>query len=583
MRGAALFLALRRLRAPILVIVGVFAFSMAGLALIPGVDGEGRVWHFTLAQALYFVAYTATTIGFGEIPAAFTDTQRLWVTAIIFASVIGWAYLLASLLALARDPAFRMALVAGRFRRQVAALREPFYLICGFGETGMLVGRALDATGRRFALVDIDEARVEEADLMDLSQDPPALAADARLPDHLIAAGLAKPECRGVLALTNDDKANLAVAMSVRLLHPEIPVVARAMSRDTVANMASFGVDHIINPFAKFGGYLALAIASPGSYRLLSWLTGLPGTTLEPETAPPRGHWIVCGYGRFGREVVKAFREHGLDVTVIDPGERPVDGLPTVRGLGTEASPLVEAGVQQSVGIVAGTDDDISNLSIAVTARELNPNLFTILRQNLQANRALFDAYKADITMVSSEIIANECLALIHTPLLGRFLAVVREESDAWADRVIARLQASMGESAPEIWSVPLSTGGAYAVHRALFFEGARIPLGDLRRDPREREQRLACEALYLARGDKSFVLPADDFVLEPGDQILFAGTPEARDNQWSMLRNINVRDYVLTGLDAPAGWFWQRLARRRKGSEPGSSWFSLQGSDPDF
>jgi len=46
----------------------------------------------TLFQAFYFTSYTASTIGFGEIPYAFTDRQRLWVTVIIYASVIGWAY-----------------------------------------------------------------------------------------------------------------------------------------------------------------------------------------------------------------------------------------------------------------------------------------------------------------------------------------------------------------------------------------------------------------------------------------------------------------------------------------------------------
>jgi voltage-gated potassium channel len=161
--GSAFFLALRRLRAPILAIVAVFALGMAGLALIPGVDEAGRPWRMTLFQALYFMAYTATTIGFGEIPRPFTDTQRAWVTAAIFASVVAWAYLLASVLALARDPAFRAALVTDRVRRQVRALTEPFYLICGFGETGMLVARALDRLGLRFALVDIDPARIEEA------------------------------------------------------------------------------------------------------------------------------------------------------------------------------------------------------------------------------------------------------------------------------------------------------------------------------------------------------------------------------------------------------------------------------------
>ena len=549
MGSSALFLALRRLRAPILFIVAVFAIGMVGLALIPGLDPEGRPWRPTLLQALYFMAYTATTIGFGEIPHPFTDTQRLWVTAAIFASVIAWAYLLASVLALARDPAFRAARIASRVRRQVHRLTEPFYLICGFGETGTLVAQALDRLGYRFALVDIAPERIEEAELTDFAQDPPALSADAKTPENLVAAGLKRDECRGVLALTNDDQANLAVAMAVRLLHPAIPVLARAMSRETSANMASFGTDHIINPFAKFGDYLALAIASPGSYRLLSWLTGLPGTTLEPETAPPRGHWVVCGYGRFGREVVEAFREHAMDVTIVDKQ-------------GSEKSVLKEAGVERSVGIVAGTDDDIANLSIAVTARELNPQLFTIVRQNLHANRELFSAYKADILMVSSEIIADECLALIRTPLLARFLAVVRAETDAWADAVIARLQASLGNDTPEIWSVALNASHAPAMHRALFFDATPIKVGDLRRDPRERSQKLACEALYLLHGEDRQVLPSDETLLAPGDRLLFAGTPEAREAQFPMLRNVNTRDYVLTGVQVPGGWVWQKLGR---------------------
>ncbi len=567
MRGSIVFLALRRLRAPIIYLVAVFAIGMAGLALIPGVDEHGLPWRMSLFQAFYFMVYTASTIGFGEIPRAFTDTQRLWVTALIFASVVGWTYMVARLIALSQDGAFRAALVAARFRRAVRALREPFYLICGFGETGLLVGRALDALNQRFCVIEVAESRVQELEMMDLQQDPPGIAADARLPQILLDAGLAKPECRGVLALTNDDEANLAVAISVRLLNPRVPILARAMSRDTAANMASFHTDRIINPFAEFGRYLALAIASPGSYRLLSWLTGLPGTTLKPETSPPRGHWLVCGYGRFGREVVQAFRGQGLDVTVIEPHALAIDGLRSVRGKGTEAPSLLEAGIKGAAGIVAGTDNDINNLSIAVTARELNPGIFTIMRQNFLANRALFEAFDADIVVVSGEIIANECLALINTPLLERFLAEVHSRDDAWADAAIATLQAAIGENAPEIWSVSIDTRDASALHRLLTVEGGTALLGDLLRDPAAREATLPCLPLYLLRGQEAYVLPEAVTKLEPGDQVLCAGHPAARRDQMLALRNINLRDYVVSGKVVPGGWIWDWFARRKRGA----------------
>jgi len=560
-----LLLTLRRLRAPIVLLIVVFAVGMVGLVLIPGVDEHGEPWHMSMFQAFYFMTYTASTIGFGEIPQGFTDRQRLWVTVIIFSSVIGWAYLVASLLALGRDKAVRRALVENRFNRRVQAIVEPFFIVCGFGETGRLIAQALDLRRRRFVVLEVDETRAQEVDLIDFEQVPLALAADARLPDNLVAAGLRKDQCRGVLALTNDDQANLAVAMTVRLLEPNVPVLARAMSRETAANMASFDTHHIINPFARFGEQLALAIAAPANYRLVAWLTGLPGTTLEPEVAPPRGRWVVCGYGRFGREVVEAFRAQQLDVTVIDPlaPERP--DLPAVRGTGTEAEPLREAGIESAAGIVAGTDDDINNLSIVVTARELNRNLFTIVRQNLQANRALFDAFDADMTMVSSELIASQCLAVLRAPLLGPFLEIARTESADWANALLERLERQIGQRAPAMWGVTLNISEAPAFYR-LLMEGGSAKVEDLSRDPAERGSQLACVPLCLARAGERIVLPEYTLALQAGDHILFAGRSIARDRQRVLLSNPKVRDYVLTGNDGPASWAWWRAARSSAG-----------------
>lgn len=558
MSGSVLLLGLRRLRGPLIVIISVFAAGIAGLVLIPGADADGAPWRMTFAEALYFMSYTATTIGFGEVPAEFTPAQRLWVTAIIFASVMGWAYLVASLLALARDDAFRGALTAAAFARAIRSLREPFYLVCGFGETGLLVARALDRLGRRVAVVDIDESRIQELTLQNLTQDVPAVCGDARLPGTLLDAGLASRYCTGVLALTNDDQANLAVAMSVRLLNPDTPVLARAMSRDVEANMASFNTNHIINPFARFGDYLALALAAPASYRLAAWLTALPGSEFRVHLAPPRGRWVVCGYGRFGREVVNALRDQGLDACIVDPDEDEVPGLQTVRGTGTEAEPLRRAGITNAVGIVAGTDDDITNLSIAVTARELNGDLFTIVRQNLQSSGALFRAFDADITMVSSEIIANECLAVIKTPRLADFLAFVRGQQDQWAERALERLGAVMGSRVPEIWSVRMNVDEAPAPRAVLTRTSRPVTLTDLLRDPADRERPLPMLPLGRWRRGTFSAMPDLETPLQADDELLFAGGGTARRSQLGMLRNANVCRYLLTGDDLPSGSIWR-------------------------
>ena len=90
--GDILLLALRRLRAPLIGLILAYAISVLGLALIPGVDAAGQPSEMSFFHAFYVISYTATTIGFGEIPYAFTDAQRGWVTVSLYLSVICWAY-----------------------------------------------------------------------------------------------------------------------------------------------------------------------------------------------------------------------------------------------------------------------------------------------------------------------------------------------------------------------------------------------------------------------------------------------------------------------------------------------------------
>lgn len=565
--GAVFFIAIRRLRAPLVLIILIFAVSTAGLTLIPGVDSQGRPWQPTLFEAFYFVSYTATTIGFGELPNTFTNPQRLWATVIIFMSVVGWAYLLGSLLGLSQDKGFQSAIVAARFRRAVRALREPFYLLCGLGETGLMIARSLDRLGYRFAVLDPEERRIQELDLEEFAADPPAFAGDATSPEVLTMAGLRKPECRGVLALTNDDGVNLSIAVAARLLHPGLRTIARSDTPLITASMTTVGVHEVINPYREFAERLAIAMKAPDTHRLLTWLTGPPGAELRPRVPSPPGRWIVCGYGRFGFEIVKAIRDGGFDVVVVDPKPAEPIGLHVVRGLGTDADVLRTAGIDGAAGIVAGTDQDTANLAIAIAARQLKPGVFVILRQNLVGNRVLVDAFGADMTMVSSEIIANECLAILRTAHLSTFLRIVRARDDAWAQGIVERLRATVGDQSPEFWSSAITAAEAPGFLDAMKRAGRPVTISDLRRDSTDRDLHSVCTPLLLVRADAQIELPGDDVELRPGDEVLFAGRRAARRQMFQVLRNANTAWYVLTGRDRTRGTVWRLLDRPDRGS----------------
>lgn len=566
--GSVVFVFLRRMRAPLLALVATYAIAMLGLVLVPGVDPDGRPWRMSFFHAFYVLAYTATTTGFGELPYPYSDAQRMWVTFSLYMTVIAWLYAVGKIIALLQEPALRRVLSGTRFARRVRALREPFVIVCGYGETGSVLVEALDRRGVRATVIELDEERVSEVDLQGHASDVYALRADAGLPESLIAAGLRNRDCRGLVAVTNAESANLAAAVAAKLLRAKLPVLARCESPSTAANMASFGTDHIINPFEVFARELALAVHAPSQYLLREWLTAVPGSPLADPLEPPRGLWIVCGYGRFGRAVAGALEREGNRIRIIEPDPKNVERPDTVRGTGNEAPTLEEAGIREAVGIVAGTPDDVNNFSIATTARELKASLFVVMRKNHRHNAVLYEAFRPQLVMQPAQVIATECLSILTTPLLARFLAAAEHHGNDWANELISRIT-GFAERTPEVWSLALTPAAAPAAWREAAADALRLE--HLLLDHADRARRLDAIALLVGRGDRDTLLPDESMVLEAGDALLFCGTGAARSRQQFAAHNRSAMRYVATG-EVPHGAVWSWFARRRVGYAGGRS-----------
>lgn len=341
--------------------------------------------------------------------------------------------------------------------------------------------------------------------------------------------------------------------------------------------MASFGTDYIYDPFDIFAVYLATALQAPCLTLLHDWLTGLEGENLkEPLYPPGRGLWILCGYGRFGKAVYKHFKQQGIEVVVVEAKPENTGAPPEgcVVGRGTEAVTLEEADIHRAVGLVAGTDDDANNLSILLTALDLNEDLFIVARENHLDNDELFQAVDArKIVMHPSSIVANQIRVLLGTPLLSQFEQLARFQDDAWACELISRITGLLDDQVPEVWEVEIDQQEAHAV-RELTQEGVSITLGEVMRDPRERERRLACIPLLLVRGNRREILPGAEIRLRERDRVLFCGQVSARYRMEWTLQNLHALSYVLTGSSRPQGavWRWIERVSRRRGRQRGTN-----------
>ncbi|MCK4710846.1 MAG: NAD-binding protein, partial [Gammaproteobacteria bacterium] len=420
-------LILKQMRAPLIVIVTVFSIATLGMVLIPGVDDQGHVWHMDFFHALYFVSFTATTIGFGEIPYPLTDAQRLWALLTIFFSVIGWFYALSKIISLIQTPLFKKAVVHANFKHSLKQIHENFYLICGYGETGQDLVEGLANKDIRCVVLDNSRAAIDTLEVQNYVSYVPGLEANAEIPNQLDYAGLSHPLCQGIIAVTNSDNCNLKIAITSKLLHPDVPVICRTEHTDYEENMKSFNTDHTINPYDTFAHGFAMAMKSSALHLLNEWLTGVPDTTLSDPVVFAEGHWILCGYGRLGKRLYKILKENNHSVTIIDTiaelkdefhKNNPDDNTKFIIGTGTDAETLKEAGVLDAVGLVAGSDNDSNNLSSIMTAQMFNTELVIVARQNEMVNKELFNASHADIIMHPSEIVARRIRTLLINPLL---------------------------------------------------------------------------------------------------------------------------------------------------------------------
>lgn len=115
-----------------------------------------------------------------------------------------------------------------------------------------------------------------------------------------------------------------------------------------------------------------------------------------------RGHTIVVGLGNLGFRLLKQLRQSGARVVAIESREdAPLfrssrDLAPVVIGDARADETLARAGIDGAAAIITATGDDLTNLSVALSARRKTPQARVTLR--------IFDARLAGKMQVALDI-----------------------------------------------------------------------------------------------------------------------------------------------------------------------------------
>ncbi|MBI3923821.1 MAG: NAD-binding protein [Armatimonadetes bacterium] len=212
-------------------------------------------------------------------------------------------------------------------------------------------------------------------------------------------------------------------------------------------------------------------------------------------------HYIVCGYGRMGRQVASDFKVSRVPFVIVEIEEGTLaevaeDRTPHVAGDATKDETLRLAGIERAKGLIAVVNSDADNVMAVVSARGLKPDLFIVARAATEEAEAKLKRAGAN-QVVSPYTTGGRRIALaVLRPAVCDFVgALLYDEA----------LQAEMQETS----IAPQSGLAGQSLIQAGF----------------TRENRKA--PIAILRGSQHIISPAPDMVLQSNDSIIFITTGE--------------------------------------------------------
>jgi len=215
-----------------------------------------------------------------------------------------------------------------------------------------------------------------------------------------------------------------------------------------------------------------------------------------------RGHFIICGYGRVGRQIADEFRAAKADYVVLDFSEQAIaaareHGDLLIEGNATDDADLARAGLDRAAGIVVASDDDADNLYVTLSARAARPDIQIVARASDEGAQKKLVLAGADRVVLPYTAAGRTMANLVLRPQVMSFLDAVT--TAAGPDLHMAEIE----------------------VHESCANAGRTI------RDARVRH-RTGAIIVALRKRDGTFdTTPEPDAALEAGDVIVGVGTTE--------------------------------------------------------
>ncbi|PWV64535.1 potassium channel family protein [Plasticicumulans acidivorans] len=222
---------------------------------------------------------------------------------------------------------------------------------------------------------------------------------------------------------------------------------------------------------------------------------------------------IVCGYGRVGEVVVDRLIAQERAFVIID---RHPKNVARARGLGllaicddaVRAELLERVGINRNASVVLCiTGDDVTNLYITLTARQMNPHIRIVARANRSETAKKLRLAGADQVVMPYEVVGLMAAEYIHQPVATNALSGILSGERGMAMDVINAVPRSLLDGA-RLTELGLSS-------RRLTLFGVLEAAGS--------ELRPAL-TVFDVGGRRFYFNPPGSFTLHAGDRLVVLG-----------------------------------------------------------
>jgi voltage-gated potassium channel len=227
--------------------------------------------------------------------------------------------------------------------------------------------------------------------------------------------------------------------------------------------------------------------------------------SMEKKTAKIKDHFIICGLGAVGEDIIQEFIRAGEPFVLVDRQrdvlERFVKENPEILyviGDATHDEALKSAGIDKAKGIIAALGNDADNLYICLSARALNPKL-RIISRVVESNSIdklkkagadyVFSPEKIGGLHLASAALRPAVMSFLDAIVRGQHLNLVLDEVTVQASSAIA------GKT--------------------------------LRETTISKNIGIVIPAIKSANLNKLTFNPSPDSIIGPGDTLISFGTPE--------------------------------------------------------